>query len=136
MTFHFDVLTPSDTFFSGEVTCVTLPLADGSMQFLARHAEELTTVVAGDVRLDTPDGQSIIRTAGGVFYCDGAQCTLFSQQVAYPADWDEQCDARAAYLSGEQQRRRQSMQEHHLSTVALNKAFVQMNHPLREDRND
>lgn len=135
-TFPLHVVTPTAVFYEGEASCITLPLADGSIQFLARHAEELTTVTDGTAYYRTPTGDKVeFCTSGGVFYFDGGEAYLMVEHAAYQKDWDDKLQQRAEYLRGEQQRRRQSRREHMMSTVALNKAFADM-HDTRKDADD
>jgi F0F1-type ATP synthase epsilon subunit len=134
MTFALHILTPTATFFEGEVKMVTLMLGDGVIQFLAHHSEELSSVVDGKASMTMADDTKVeFCTSGGIFYFDGKEGYLMCEHVAYHRDWDDKLQARADYLKQEQLRRKQSAKEHLLSTIALNKAFVAMHHPTRKD---
>ena len=134
MTFTLRVITPTAVFYEGEITMLTLMLPDGSIQFLAHHGEELALIADGKATMTMPDGQKVdFCTSGGVFYFADNEGRLMCEHVAFHKDWDDKLQARADYLKQEQARRKQSAQEHMLSTVALNKAFVAMHHPTRKD---
>ena len=134
MSFSFRVITPTGVFYEGEVNAVTLPLSDGPIQFLTHHQEELTLVADGKASMTDTDGDKVdFCTSGGVFYFADNAATRTAEHVAYQKDWDDRLQARADYLRGEQERRKQSIREHMLSTVALNKAFQAMHHPTRKD---
>ena len=132
MNFNVHIVTPMGTFWEGERAVLTLPLADGIIQFLANHQEELTMVTDGTAYMTMPNGDKVeFCTSGGVMYFDGKEAYLTAQHVAYQKDWDEKLEARRDYLKQEQKRRKQSNREHMLSTIALNKAFVSMHHPVK-----
>ena len=134
MSFGLRIVTPTGVFYEGEINAITLMLADGAIQFLSHHQEELALVVDGKATMTTSDGTKVdFCTSGGVFYFADNAATLTSEHVAYQKDWDDRLQARADYLRGEQERRKQSIREHNLSTIALNKAFVAMHRPTRKD---
>lgn len=134
MNFTFKVVTPSGVFYEGEIKVLTLLLADGSIQFMANHREELASVADGKATMTMPDGTRMdFCTSGGVFYFADNEARLMCEHAAYRKDWDDRLQARADYLRQEQQRRKQSAKEHALSTIALNKAFVAMHRPTRKD---
>ena len=127
MNFHLFVITPTQIFYEGEVKSLSVMLPNGSIQFLAHHREELAVVADGKGAWVSPDGQTTtFCTAGGVLYFANNTAYLMVEHVAYQKDWDDSAEARANYLRQEQSRRRQSMEEHRLSAIALAKAFGAM----------
>ena len=57
-TYQFKMLTPNRTAFEGEVVSVTAPGGAGYLGILAHHAPLITTLLAGDLTLRTPDGET------------------------------------------------------------------------------
>lgn len=57
-TYKFKVLTPNRTAFDGEVVSVTAPGGAGYLGILAHHAPLITTLLAGDLTVRTPDGEA------------------------------------------------------------------------------
>ncbi len=57
-TYQFKMLTPNRTVFDGEVVSVTAPGGAGYLGILAHHAPLITTLLAGDLSLRTPDGET------------------------------------------------------------------------------
>jgi F-type H+-transporting ATPase subunit epsilon len=57
-TYKFKMLTPNRTAFEGEVVSVTAPGGAGYLGILAHHAPLITTLLAGDLTLRTPDGET------------------------------------------------------------------------------
>ena len=134
MSFSLRIVTPTGVFYEGEVNGLNLQMADGPIQFLSHHQEELALVSDGKATITQTDGVKVdFCTSGGVFYFADNAGTLTCEHVAYQKDWDDRLQARADYLRGEQERRKQSIREHNLSTIALSKAFVSMHHPTRKD---
>lgn len=62
-----EILTPSETLFSGEVTLVQVPGTNGSFTILKNHAPIISTLVKGKVRLVNMQGvEKIFQISGGV----------------------------------------------------------------------
>jgi len=55
-TYKFKMLTPNRTAFDGDVVSVTAPGGAGYLGILAHHAPIITTLLAGDLSLRTPEG--------------------------------------------------------------------------------
>ena len=55
-TYKFKMLTPNRTAFEGDVVSVTAPGGAGYLGILAHHAPIITTLLAGDLSLRTPEG--------------------------------------------------------------------------------
>ena len=55
-TYKFKMLTPNRTAFDGDVVSVTAPGGAGYLGILAHHAPLITTLLAGDLSLRTPEG--------------------------------------------------------------------------------
>ncbi|MDA8595803.1 hypothetical protein N9L20_04910 [Flavobacteriaceae bacterium] len=50
-----EIVSPEATLFSGEVTSVILPGADGEFQILENHAAIVSTLVTGSIRIEGVD---------------------------------------------------------------------------------
>jgi F-type H+-transporting ATPase subunit epsilon len=57
-TYKFKMLTPNRTVFEGDVVSVTAPGGAGYLGILAHHAPLITTLLAGDLSLRTPEGET------------------------------------------------------------------------------
>ena len=53
--FHLDVITPTETVFSGEVWHLRAPGAGGDFGVLADHAPMMAGLLPGRLRIDLPD---------------------------------------------------------------------------------
>ncbi|MDR0763694.1 MAG: F0F1 ATP synthase subunit epsilon [Bacteroidales bacterium] len=66
------ILSPESTLFDGDISLVQLPGIDGLFEVLPRHAQMITTLAAGDIRIVEQNGkETVLRVQGGVFEVTG-----------------------------------------------------------------
>ena len=53
-----EILSPEKAIFTGEATFVSLPGSDGSLGILNNHAPLITTLKAGEVKIEDEKGKS------------------------------------------------------------------------------
>ena len=63
---HLDILAPDKKIFSGEVTSVQVPGADGQFQVLNNHAAIISTLIKGKVKIKTAEGEKTFDITSGV----------------------------------------------------------------------
>lgn len=64
---QLEILTPEKKLFAGDAKAVQFPGADGLFQILDGHAPLIATLRAGDIRIETAQGESTsIAVQGGV----------------------------------------------------------------------
>jgi F-type H+-transporting ATPase subunit epsilon len=64
---QLEILTPEKKLFAGAAKAVQFPGADGLFQILDGHAPLIATLRAGDVRIETAQGETTsIAVQGGV----------------------------------------------------------------------
>ncbi|HHG84080.1 MAG TPA: ATP synthase F1 subunit epsilon [Bacteroidetes bacterium] len=61
-----EIITPDAIVFTGEVTSVTVPGADGMFQVLNNHAPIISTLIAGKIKFQAADGEQVYDAEGGV----------------------------------------------------------------------
>lgn len=61
-----DILTPDQSLFSGEATSVSLPGVKGRFQILQRHAPLVSSLVKGEVVVETSNGKEQFAIEGGI----------------------------------------------------------------------
>ena len=64
-----DIITPDRTIFSGEVDSVILPGSDGSFQLLNNHAPIVASLKAGEIRIQTKEGEQKFEIKTGILEC-------------------------------------------------------------------
>lgn len=66
------ILSPESTLFEGDISLVQLPGIDGLFEVLPRHAQMITTLAAGDIRIVEQSGkETVLHVQGGVFEVTG-----------------------------------------------------------------
>jgi F-type H+-transporting ATPase subunit epsilon len=63
---NLEIITPEKKVFSGEVTSVHVPGADGQFQVLNNHAPIISTLLNGPVKIKTAEGIQTFQVSGGV----------------------------------------------------------------------
>ena len=84
-TFHFDLVSPEKLLFSGDVTQVDLPGAEGDMGVLAQHAPLVTSLRPGILVIHGESGALRVVIDGGFAEVGPAGLTVLAD-MAVPAD--------------------------------------------------
>jgi len=79
-TINVDIVSAEGEIFSGAATMVFVPAVQGDIGIAPRHAPLLTTLKAGEVRVQTPDGEE------HGFYVGGGALEIQPQRVTVLAD--------------------------------------------------
>ena len=62
-----EILTPQQNVYSGDVKLVKVPGSNGSFEVLKNHAAIISTLVPGQLKIETEEGETIhYKTTGGV----------------------------------------------------------------------
>jgi len=81
-SFRFDILTPEETYFSGDVVSVILPGAAGVLGILAHHAPLVTSLREGLIELNLPNqAKKAFSVEGGFFEVSSNQATLLVEKI-------------------------------------------------------
>ncbi|MCS6988615.1 MAG: ATP synthase F1 subunit epsilon [Chloroherpetonaceae bacterium] len=81
--FHLDIVTPEKNVFSGNVVSVTAPGSAGTFQVLADHAPFLSSLVAGEARIDFADkSQRTYKISGGFFEVNANRAMLLVESAS------------------------------------------------------
>ncbi len=79
-TINVDIVSAEGEIFSGEAAMVFVPAVQGEIGIAPRHAPLLTALKAGEVRVQTPDGEE------HDFYVGGGMLEIQPQRVTVLAD--------------------------------------------------
>ena len=63
---QLDIITPEKKIYSGEVSSVSVPGADGRFQMLENHAPIISTLVNGKVKIKDNEGEKEFFVKSGV----------------------------------------------------------------------
>ncbi len=80
MSLFLEIITPSKSFYSGEVNAVTVPGTLGSFQVLQNHAPIISTLEIGAIKIEKTD-----KTAG-YFATSGGTVEVMKNRVRILAD--------------------------------------------------
>lgn len=79
-TIHVDIVSAEGEIYSGPAAMVFVPAVQGELGIAPRHAPLLTTLRAGEVRVQVPDGEEL------GFYVGGGALEIQPQRVTVLAD--------------------------------------------------
>lgn len=87
---HVDIVSVEGHIHSGEARLVVAPAEMGEVGIAPRHAPLLTQLRAGEVRVNTPDGQTLrFFVGGGMLEVQPYQVTILADSALRGADADE-----------------------------------------------
>lgn len=77
---QLDIITPEKSLFSGEVTLVKLPGAEGSFELLENHAPIVAALGEGDVKvIDAENNKSYFPLKGGIAECSNNKVIVLAE---------------------------------------------------------
>jgi len=89
-TIHVDIVSAEGQIFSGEAKMVFAPASQGDVGIAPRHAPLLTLLKAGEVRVQTPDGQEqVFFVGGGALEVQPTKVTVLADTALRAKDIDE-----------------------------------------------
>ena len=90
-TMHVDIVSAEGEIFSGAASMVFAPGSQGELGIAPRHAPLLTMLKAGEVRVQTPDGQEQqFFVGGGALEIQPNRVTVLADTALRAKDLDEQ----------------------------------------------
>lgn len=95
-TIRVEIVSAEHELFSGEATMVFAPAVQGEVGIAPRHTPLLTPLNAGDVRVQTPEGEEqIIYVSGGMLEVQPHVVTILSDTALRAEDIDEEAAMKA-----------------------------------------
>ena len=90
MTLHVDVVSAEAEIFSGTATMVFAPASMGEVGIAPRHSPMLTSLKAGEVRIQTADGEEqSFYVSGGMLEVQPHVVTVLADTAVRAKDIDE-----------------------------------------------
>jgi F-type H+-transporting ATPase subunit epsilon len=136
-TIHVDIVSAEGEIFSGPATMVFAPASQGELGIAPRHAPLLTLLKAGEVRVQTPDGQEqFFFVGGGALEVQPKRVTVLADTALRAKDMDEAAALAAKQRAEEALRDRvgQIEQAEALAELARAAAQLKMIERLRKIR--
>jgi F-type H+-transporting ATPase subunit epsilon len=89
-TIHVDIVSAEGEIFSGAASMVFAPASQGDLGIAPKHAPLLTMLKAGEVRVQTPDGQEQqFFVGGGALEVQPNKVTVLADTALRARDLDE-----------------------------------------------
>ncbi len=89
-TIHVDIVSAEGEIFSGPATMVFAPASQGDVGIAPRHAPLLSLLKAGEVRVQTPDGEEQhFFVGGGALEVQPSKVTVLADTALRARDIDE-----------------------------------------------
>jgi F-type H+-transporting ATPase subunit epsilon len=89
-TLHVDIVSAEGEIFSGAASMVFAPASQGEVGIAPRHAPLLTLLKAGEVRVQTPDGnEQFFFVGGGALEVQPRKVTVLADTALRAKDIDE-----------------------------------------------
>jgi len=89
MTIHVDVVSATESLYSGAANCVFAPASTGELGIYPKHVALLSTLKPGEVRIETDKGVESIYVSGGIVEVQPDIVTIFSDTAIRAGDLDE-----------------------------------------------
>ena len=126
-TIHVDIVSAEGEIFSGEASMVFVPGSQGELGIAPRHAPLLTTLKAGEVRVQTEgrDEQSFY-VGGGALEVQPHLVTVLADTAARAHDLDEAAALEAKQRAEEAMRSRADKMDIAEAQAELARAVAQL----------
>lgn len=127
-TFKLKVVASNKVFFDGDCLSLTIPMMDGgSKAFLAHHANTVTPVNVGEMKIKNSSGEEIFAFVGnGLLEFFSNECTLVCISAELPEEIDARRAKEAEIRAEENLRQKQSLLEYHQSQADLARAMERL----------
>ena len=111
-TIHVDIVSAEGEIYAGEATMVFVPATGGEIGIAPRHAPLLTTMKAGEVRVQDPSGEEhLFWVGGGALEIQPHKITVLADTAARAKDLDEAAALAAMQRAEEELKNRTGAME-------------------------
>ena len=128
MTIHVDIVSAEQALFSGIAEYVIVPAEMGEVGIYPRHAQMLTRIKPGSVRIKKPDvaEEELIYVSGGMLEVQPHMITILSDTAIRGKDLDETRALEAKRLAEEAMKNHSSEMDYAKAQAELAEAIAQI----------
>jgi len=126
MTIHVDVVSATESLYSGDAKCVFAPASTGELGIYPKHVALLSTLKPGEVRIETENGIESIYVSGGIVEVQPDVVTIFSDTAIRAGDLDETKALEAKQRAEEAMTNAEGSQDISTTQAALTEAMAQL----------
>jgi F-type H+-transporting ATPase subunit epsilon len=123
---HVDIVSATESLYSGEAKCVFAPGSNGELGIYPQHLALLSTLKPGEVRVETESGIESIYVSGGIVEIQPNIVTIFSDTAIRAHDLDESKALEAKARAEEAMLDADSSRDISSTQAALAEAMVQL----------
>jgi F-type H+-transporting ATPase subunit epsilon len=125
-TIHVDIVSAEGQIFSGEATRLFAPGSQGELGIYPRHAPLLTTLTAGEVRVETEGQEQSFFVGGGAMEIQPHLVTVLADTAVRAKDLDEAAALAAKQRAEDAVRNRSDKMDIAEAQVELLRALAQL----------
>ena len=126
-TIKVEIVSAEGEIFSGEATMVIAPGSQGDLGITPRHAPLLTLLRAGEVRVQTPDGEEqVFYVGGGALEIQPSVVTVLADTALRAKDIDEAAALAAKQRAEEALKDRAGAMDHAEALAELVRVAAQL----------
>lgn len=87
--FHLDIITPLRNAFAEDVTSVSVPTSNGTIEILAHHIALFTSLVEGEVKVTTKNKEIFLAIGGGFMEVTSEGVSILVSRAAHADELNE-----------------------------------------------
>ncbi len=125
-TIHVDIVSATESLYSGEAKCVFAPGNSGELVIYPQHLPLLSTLRPGEVRVETESGIESIYVSGGIVEVQPTVVTIFSDTAIRAHDLDESKALEAKQRAEEETANADTDQDITSTQAALAESMAQL----------
>ncbi|MCR5624069.1 MAG: ATP synthase F1 subunit epsilon [Lachnospiraceae bacterium] len=132
-TFKLRILACNKLFYEGDAIEVIFPTTDGEWAVMANHAEMISTIEIGEMKVKLPDGSwmKAIVSDGFIDVHDN-RVNIIVYSCEKPEEIDRFRAEAAMERAREQLSAKQSIREYHISTASLARAMARLKYSNKD----
>ncbi len=135
-TFHLEILSPREPFYTGDCLSLVLPISDGMIGIMAHHPAMTAVIGDGLVKYTLPSGEEKkCMVSKGMFDISKNDARLLCDLAAEPENWEKELELRKqeeARIEEEERKARQDFMKTQLSIARTINALKIKNRNKRD----